>query len=134
MSARGYNARMEAGARKPRSIFAIAHDAIATIVRPASVVAFGVQMSSLAVGWPGYVGNLLSPASFYWGRVRFAVIDRLTVLCAATALGCIVACGVVAILRRWCPGERLKSTSCCLWLSIATIVLLVFFAPAIASA
>ena len=124
---------MDESNSKSRSTPAIVHDAIATIVRPASVVAFGAELLAVLILWSyrPFTGQV-PPASLF-GQFQFMFTDRLDVLCGAMALGGVVACGILAILRRCCPGERLKSTIWCLWLNIAAIVFLIL-APAVQSA
>jgi len=105
-------------------MFAIAHDAIATIVRPTSVVAFGAELLAVPMLWTYRSTTAHVPPPSFFGQLRFWFNegDELFVV----AIGCVVAYGVLGILRRWCPGEKLKSTGWCLWLNITTIVLPVF--------
>ena len=66
---------------------AIAHDAIATIVRPASIVAFGAELLAVLILWSyrPFTGQV-PPASLF-GQFQFMFTDRLDALCGAMRRG-----------------------------------------------
>lgn len=105
----------------------VVHEAVATIVRPASVTAFAAEILAVAVtsgeiGWASW--RRLGLGWRFW----MGLGERSATL----AFGCLIACLVLAASRRSCGEQKLKDTRWCVWLNIATIVSL-FFVPAIAA-
>ena len=105
----------------------ILHEAVATIIRPASAIAFAAEVLAVAstfgeIGWAS------------WRRLGLSwrVWMDLGELSAAVAFACLVTCFLLAILRRSCGEAKLKDTHLCIWLNIATIILSLFV-PAIAA-
>ena len=103
------------------------HQAVASVVRSASVAAFAAEVSAVAA-----TSGATSWAA--WRRLglgwRFWM--GLGSSSAYLASACLLACLPLAVSHRSFREEKLRGTSWCAWLNIATIALL-YFVPAIAA-
>jgi hypothetical protein len=103
----------------------LAHEAIASIVRPASAAAFVAEVLAVATTWGG-----MGWAT--WRRMDLGWVFWIGLgdQGAALAFGCCVAGVFLSILRESCGQEKLKDTNWCLMLNLATFILF-FFLPAL---
>jgi hypothetical protein len=113
-----------------------AHDAIAAIVRPASVAVFAGQLFEFALAWYGYIAGWRlndNRDNNFWHIFYLLTGGRLGLLFPTIALACLGTIGLLAILRLYLHEKTLKNTTWCLLLNFATIVLLLL-SPAMQAA
>jgi hypothetical protein len=119
---------MDHGDREQNAKLKIAHDAIATIVRPVSAVAFICQLLMVAFAWSWK--SVTFNVQGFRDQLYWSILERFELLFPIIALACLAMCGALVFLRPNQTVAKWKTTNWCVWLNLITIIL-PLFAPAI---